>query len=596
MTSETSICQSCHNQFTIEPDDFLYYEKIKVPPPTWCPKCRIIRRMSWRNSWHLYKRPEALKDEVVFSAFPPESPIKIYDRDYWWSDAWDSTQHGRDIDWNRPFLEQFKELLKETPLPAHSSHDVVNSEYCTNVIFVKNCYFTRAAGHCEDCAYVIWDEGSKFCMDSHMTDKCELGYMNVNTIQCYKTTFSVNCESCQETILSKDCVGCSNCLGCIGLRSKNYHIFNIPYSKEEYKQKLDEFNLGSRESFEKLRRQTYEFWLEFPVKFMQGLQNSNVSGDYVYNCKNTKNSYRVREVEDSKFCLNILLGPVKDCYDYSNWGEGSELIYEGLVCGNQNYNVKFSWNTHTNSKNLEYCVFCNSSSDLFGCVSVRKKQYCILNKQYSKEEYEKLIPKIKEHMTKMPYVDKVGRTYGYGEFFPSEMSPFPFNVSEAHEFFPKTKEEALAEGLTWKEEEKRTYNSTKTPKDLPDHINDAKDDITKEIIACEHDASCSHECTSAFKIIPQELQFLKKLGIPLPRLCPNCRHYERLTQRNLPEFHNRKCQCAGDKSSNGVYKNTGHNHLSHKENDPCPNEFQTSYHPNRKEIIYCEQCYNAEVV
>jgi hypothetical protein len=31
---ETKICQNCKKNFIIEPDDFGFYEKIKVPPPT----------------------------------------------------------------------------------------------------------------------------------------------------------------------------------------------------------------------------------------------------------------------------------------------------------------------------------------------------------------------------------------------------------------------------------------------------------------------------------------------------------------------------------------------------------------------------------
>ncbi|MEK7138011.1 MAG: hypothetical protein AAB787_00740 [Patescibacteria group bacterium] len=590
MKSETRNCQNCQKDFTIEPDDFTFYEKIQVPPPTWCPKCRIIRRMSWRNSWHLYKRPEALSGEIIFSAFPPESPVKIYDRDYWWSDAWDPTEYAKDIDWSKPFFDQLKELTKEVPFAAHSTVSNINCDYCTNASWIKNCYFTRAASHTEDSAYLIWDNGSKSCLDSHMTEKCELSYGNVNAIRCYKTVSSVNCEDCQNIILSKDCVGCSNCVGCIGLRNKNYHIFNIPYSKEDYEKKIQELSLGSWQSYQNLRKQTTEFWLKFPVKYLQGVQNSNVSGDYIYNSKNVQHSYRVSNTEDSKYCMNLLDGPIKDCYDYANWGAGSELIYDSLVCGNQTYNLKFCWNCHTSTKNTEYSLWYHSSSDLFGCVGLKKKQYCILNKQYSKEEYEKLIPQLKKHMTNMPYVDKMGRIYAYGEFFPSEMSPFPYNVSEAHEFFPKTKAEAQAENLMWKEEEKRSYNITLKSDDLTDNINDTKDNILNETIECEHAGNCSDECTSAFKIISQELQFLKRLGIPLPRLCPNCRHYERLTHRNLPEFYQRQCQCEG--KTGKTYQNTA-THF-HSE-DKCPNEFETSYAPDRPEIVYCEQCYQSEV-
>ena len=34
----------------------------------------------------------------------------------------------------------------------------------------------------------------------------------------------------------------------------------------------------------------------------------------------------------------------------------------------------------------------------FGCVGFKHKQYCILNKQYTKEEYEKLVQKIIKQM------------------------------------------------------------------------------------------------------------------------------------------------------------------------------------------------------
>ena len=36
--SETKTCQNCKNDFIIEPDDFSFYEKMKVPAPTFCPE------------------------------------------------------------------------------------------------------------------------------------------------------------------------------------------------------------------------------------------------------------------------------------------------------------------------------------------------------------------------------------------------------------------------------------------------------------------------------------------------------------------------------------------------------------------------------
>ena len=94
-------------------------------------------------------------------------------------------------------------------------------------------------------------------------------------------------------------------------------------------------------------------------------------------------------------------------------------------------------------------------------------------------------------------------------------------------------------------------------------------------------------------IIPQELEFYRKMNLPLPRLCPNCRHYQRIKQRNPLKLWHRKCMCGGRTSDSGIYKNT----IEHFHgNNPCPNEFETTYNPNRSEIVYCEKCYLAEVV
>ncbi|HAE36295.1 MAG: hypothetical protein UR85_C0010G0029 [Candidatus Nomurabacteria bacterium GW2011_GWF2_35_66] len=564
MESQSKICQNCKLEFIIEPEDFSFYEKMKVPPPTFCPNCRLQRRMSWRNDWHLFKKTNSLSGKKIFSLFPEESPVKIYDRDYWISDDWDPTIYGKDYDFSRTFFEQFKELLHTVPLPAHSMVYVTNCEYCTNANNIKGCYLVRGASFTEDSAYLIWDQESKECLDSHMTSKCELSYGNVDTVSCYKTFFSVDCESCQDTILCKDCVGCNSCIGSVGLRNKSYYIFNQPYTKEDYLIKLAELNIGSQIKFSELKNKSYANWLKYPVKYIHDRQNNNVLGDYIYESKNALNCFRVRGVEDSKFIQNILTGPVKDCYDYANYGDNVELIYESLVVGSGMSNIKFSTQVVQNGKNLTYCIFCfPSCSNLFGCISLRKKEYCILNKQYTKEEYEELIPKIIEHMK---------TTSEYGEFFPSSLSPWPYQATAAYEFFPLEEETAKKQGFLWYPTLSQDYKITLKNIEIPDDIQDVDKNILNEIIECAHQGNCQHECVGAFRVIEKEVDFCKRMNIPLPRLCPNCRHYGRLELRNPPHFYHRKCM-----------------------HDGCTNEFETSYAPDRPEIVYCEKCYQQEV-
>ena len=318
-----------------------------------------------------------------------------------------------------------------------------------------------------------------------------------------------------------------------------------------------------------------------------------MSGDYIYNSKNARDCYRVHGSEDVKFCQNVLSGTLKDSYDYTNWGENAELMYECLICGKGNSGLKFCAQCYPGNRDLEYCVFCQNSYDLFGCVGLKNKKYCIFNKQYSKEEYEELVPKIRKHMNEMPYRDRVGNTFVYGEFFPPELSPFPYHISEAQELFPLMEKEALARGFLWYPIQKDEYAADFPAAQIPDRIMDMDDSILQKIIACEHNGECQQECTKAFRIIKQELEFCRRLNIPLPRLCPNCRHYERLAFRNPPRFFERACGCSGKASENGVYANTiDHFHGA----EHCPNQFETSYAPDRPEIVYCEQCYQTEVV
>ncbi|MDP3683664.1 MAG: hypothetical protein Q8S01_06990, partial [Ignavibacteria bacterium] len=244
------------------------------------------------------------------------------------------------------------------------------------------------------------------------------------------------------------------------------------------------------------------------------------------------------------------------------------------------YGVKFSWlvsprNLKTRQvhiSDIEYSMECFDSSYLFACVGLKNKSYCILNKQYTKEEYEELVPKIIKHMNDMPYIDAKGRIYQYGEFFPPELSPFCYNETIAQEYFPLTKEEALEQGYKWKDTEERNYTIDIKNEDIPNDIKEVDDSIINKVIECEHKGTCNEQCTEAFKIIPDELSFYQRMNLPIPHLCPNCRHYNRLKQRNPLKLWHRKCM---------------------KEN--CSNEFETSYAPDRPEIVYCEKCYNQEV-
>ena len=307
-------------------------------------------------------------------------------------------------------------------------------------------------------------------------------------------------------------------------------------------------------------------------------QCTNCTGHNMNKSKNSKDCFDIDEsAEDSRYAIHSL--QIKNNYDiYGNYK--NELCYEGVDNDVGMNNV--STITVYSSNDCSYCFTCQTSSNLFGCVGLRGKEYCILNKQYSKEEYFDLKSKIVKHMNEMPFQGSKNRIYKYGEFFPLEISPWAYNETIAQEYFPLTKEEALEKGYMWRENEERNYVLDIKVENIPNNIKDVKEDILGKIIECEHQGKCNEQCTEAFKIIEPELQFYKRMNLPIPHLCPNCRHYNRLKQRNPHKLWHRKCMC--EKTDHANHLDIG-----------CPNEFETSYAPDRREIIYCEKCYQQEV-
>ncbi len=578
--SETKNCQSCKLEFTIEPEDFLFYEKIKVPPPTFCPECRLIRRLVWRNEHNLYKRPCITKDgeKMLLANYHSDVPFPVYEQEYWWSDAWDSLEYGKDYDFSRPFFEQLKELIAVVPQPHATNLQNANSDFCNFTYQCKNCYLAFASDMNEDSSYLHQTMRTKNSCDQEGCENMESCYMGYKSKGCYQSSYTYFSHNCIDSHLMWDCYNCQDCFGCVELRNKSHCIFNVQYSKEEYDQKIKEYRDGSHQTLQKNLAKFYDFARTFPKKFADILQSENVTGNHIRNARNCHECFDIaNKMEQCKF-TGYAFSNVSDCYDLFAGGVNYETSYETMSAGENAQRMFMSAMVWTCS-NIYYSLFCHQSSNLFGCVALRNKQYCIFNKQYTKEEYEVLVPKIIEHMNVMPYQDALGRIYRFGEFFPSEISPFAYNETPAHDYYPLTEAGAKAKGFTWRTKEKSQYQVTMPLSKIPDAIQDISDSIINEVIECE-DRDNDYS-PGAFRITSQELSLYKRLKIPLPRKSPNARFYERLTFRFPYKLWHRNCMCSQS---------------NHDHSGQCKNEFQTSYAPERPETIFCESCYQKEVM
>ncbi len=565
--SEIKSCQNCKKDFTIESDDFSFYEKIKVPPPTFCPECRAIRRMASSNERFLYKRKCDLTSKDIFSMYTSEAVFPVYHPEAWYGDDWDPYQYGVDYDFSKPFFEQFLALRNKVPKMALVRQGMsVNSEYTHRAHDMKNSYMVFRMSNSEDSMYSYVGKNIKSCVDCLSIWDSEFCYECIDCNNSYKLKFSQESHSCRDSSFLYACKNCSDCVGCVNLVNQSYTILNQKYSKEEYSQILENLKLDTRSGIEKFQKEFEEFRKKFPHRSTHSLKSDKFSGNWIVNSHNVKNSFGSLNVKDGKYLTWVF--DAQDCMDYFQWGNNSELIYESENCGINCSRILFSTQCWISTHDLTYCDSCPGASNSFGCIGLKKGEYSILNKRYTKEEYEELLPKIINHMNEMPYIDSHGLVYKYGEHFPNELSTFAYNETAAIDFYPLTKEEAINLGFKWKDKEKNNYNTTLQSKDLADSISEVDDSILNEIIACaDEDKEYS---PGAFRITANELAFYQRMNLPLPKYSFNARHVRRLNKRPPLKLIERVC-------------------------GKCNILVQTVYTKDFAPIVYCEKCYQAEV-
>lgn len=540
-------CQTCGQSYELTQPELDLYATMDVLEPVDCPACRRQRRLMFRNFFHLYHRTCDLSAKKIISMYDVDAPFPVYEMHEWWSDKWDALSYGLDRDESMPFLEQVKTLHRTVPRMSIINAQCENTDYCNMSSRSRNCYLVFGNVDSEDCAYghIVWQ--SKDCYDCLYCFRCQFCYECIDCVGCHTTFFSRDCDNCSSSSFLVHCTGCSDCFGCTGLKNKQYYIFNEPHTKEEYLQKMASLDLGSRKTIDAVSTRMKDLTGKEIVKFYHGFGCENVTGDYLYNSKNIRDGYDIKECEDCYHCAT--LGNFKSCVDCNFSAISSELCYNCLT--SYGYRVIACQTCMATSSEIAYCDNCYTCKNCLGCVGLKNKEYCILNKQYTKEEYEILASQIKTTMMSEGI---------WGQFFPHDFSPFAYNETIASMYFPLTESEVLARGWRWKKVETDAQEQYLGPVvDVPDRIDIVSDDICQKILRCEMTGKL-------YKITPQELAFYRRMRLPIPRRCFDQRHADRMAQRNPRHLWVRECA-------------------------NCKKQIETTYAPERPETIYCEECY-----
>lgn len=525
-------------------------QTFEIPPPTLSPDERQQRRLSQLNELNLYKRKCDLTGKDIISNYHESSPYPVYEQETFYSDDWDPLATGRDIDWNKPFFQQFHELHMVAPRPnlfTGYQYDE-NCDYTNYAGMNKNCYLIFDSDENWDCSYSFSINSCKNSLDCYRSRKCELCCECIDCLTCYNCIGLQDCENCTDSAFLKNCIGCKNCLFCSNQRNKEYMINNQQVDQAQYEQVRSLF--GQRSKYKEAEQQFRSFAEGFPQKFMHGVQNENVLGDYLLRCKNAYMCFDSEDLWDCRYLVRAFL-PAKNCMDCEEVGQG-ELLYECACVGYNAHQCLFCANCLDQINNLLYCTYCFHCQHCFGCIGLRRKQYCIFNKQYDEAEYMQLVPKLIQHMQK---------TKEWGEFFPLQLSPFAYNETIAQEEYPLTEEQGQQLQVQWRQKDEKEYMPATA--EIPDDIAAADDSLCEAVLACG-------TCGKNYKIPQHELKLRRQLRTPLPADCFHCRHERRRLLRNPRTLVDRTC-------------------------GKCEEWIKTTYQVERPEQILCEKCYLEEV-
>ncbi len=524
---ENKICTHCNTSFQITDKEKGMYEKVDIAIPDICTSCRWKQHMAFWPFGKFRTGRSDLSGESLITVLPEHARYPIYTSKEWWSDEWDAMDYGQEYDSSRPFFDQLKELQEKVPRPHQQGAQSIDCDWCDDAWESKNCYLSRSIKNAENLLYGYRAIDVKDSADiSHVftLDNCyDCGYC----FSSYNLLFSKNCRDCIDSAFLFDCRNSSHCFMCFNLRGKSYCIENVQYTKEEYEEKMKSINLGSHLELEKSKAR----YAEILKKDAVHRENFNIKtydsiGTYMTNCNQCTNVYCW---EDSENCVNCLRGlKAKDCIDMT--GCWQIEVSGNNSCCTSAYQLKYSiW--CDGARYSEYCDQCLEVDYCFGCVGLRKKKYCILNRQYTEEAYEALKAKIIEDM-------KVRSEYG--KFPPYSLGLCSYNFSTAAIYFPDvTKEYINEKGGYWEEDINQKIEGMETS-ELPDSILDVDTSISKQALICPVTGW-------RYNIADAEFAFLKRKNIALPRVHFDIRTKERMVPMSQTKSEPYSCiYCAKD--------------------------------------------------
>ncbi len=417
--------------------------------------------------------------------------------------------YGKEYSAQESIFVQLHDLMKEIPLSATISQMAwENTDYADTVVGSSHAYVSAAV--INECSwvyysYVVFD----YCKD--VFDSLRVGsysedvYNSSGILKSSKIFYSRFINNSSNIRFSANLTGCHECIACSNLENMSYCIKNKQYAKEEYQAEKKRI-LEHKGSFEKIIA-------SLPTT-STNYGSENVQGNHIINSTNVQNGYYANRLENGRNVICVWWeDQEKNFYDMFDAGVHSSDMYANEWSWVYSNNIYCSSQVERSS-NIFHSYYLVNCSYCFACVWLQNRQYCILNKQYEKEEWEEKVHEI--------FVEMEQR-WELGSFFPASMNPFYFNDTWASLIEEFEKDEIVSEWYLRRNEEIKV--------DIPQwmeivELENLSQYEWREEIGWEKKRVINPEILkkvirdqkgNVFRVIKQEYDFLMKYSLPLPR-------------------------------------------------------------------------------
>jgi len=402
------VCAITGEKWTQDEKELDVYRRFNVPPLKICINA-LWKWMGYYDAgFQFWWNKHAETGKPVLSFHHPASGIRVLPDPEW--HAKDFSSITQEVDPSQPFFDQLR--VFELKVPFMATFNRVEPENSITLFSFgdRNSYFTFAC-QSERCFFSAGafqvENSSLLWLTSQTTDS----HWVLKSQRLFRCRYIRESLDCIDGAFLFDCRNCQNCFGASNKRNRQYVFMNEQLTKEEYEKRLAEIDLGKRSEVEKYSQMFDEMLARegvWPENFNVNTQES--SGEYLTNAVRCFECFDSYDAPTDQYRCAWNYGANQN--NAHMWGSlDSSDCYMTVACPNSN-KTNFSYR----SFRLDNCEFCMMSSDLrdcFGCIGLKKKQFCIFNKQYSEVDYWRLVDELKCAMLERGE---------YGSYLPTSMS------------------------------------------------------------------------------------------------------------------------------------------------------------------------------